>query len=80
MDEIRETDDEPNARVEQKSEELIREFRSHLERYQAKHPEADVRRVYEGWAIQKIAGLQVSVLELAEHLNILTEELKTWRS
>jgi predicted transposase YbfD/YdcC len=63
------TPKEVAARVDKKSEELINEFRAHLQEVQTKHPEfTDERKIFEGWAIQKIAGLQGSVSHLAEQI------------
>jgi hypothetical protein len=43
---------------------------------QAVHPgDDDPRKVFESWAIQKIAGLQYTVLHLAGKLNELAEQI-----
>ena len=56
----------PEEQVDQRSEELIREFISHFKKYVAVDPSAADRKneVFESWAIQKIAGLQLAI----EHL------------
>ena len=60
-DVTREIDDQANA--------LIDEFKQHVTEVQAQYPDAtDKGLIYEGWAIQKIAGLQVLVLSLAERI------------
>ena len=51
--------------VDAVSVDLIDEFRAHLGGFP---PETDHRLVFEGWALQKIAGLQVVVMDLAERL------------
>ena len=58
-------------RVEKKTEELIYESPAHYQSYIEQHPEDKDRKdeVFQAWAIQKIAGLQLSMLELAEKLN-----------
>ena len=53
--------------VDAKSEELIQEFLQHCAEVQAKNPAlTDQRKIFEGWVIQKIAGLQVTVLKIME--------------
>jgi vacuolar-type H+-ATPase subunit D/Vma8 len=65
--------EKPEAVVDKKSEELIQEFQSHYEELVRAHPEhADQRdEIFQGWIIQKIAGIQVSIYEIAESLNKL---------
>ena len=56
--------------IDAKAHELMQEFFDHVrqvhETTQRKH---DPRKIFEGWAIQKIAALQFTVLQLAEKLN-----------
>jgi hypothetical protein len=48
---------------------LIEEFREHVREVQEQHPEfTDTGRIYEAWAIQKIAGLQVMIVNLVERV------------
>ena len=58
-------------RVEKKTEELIYEFHAHYQSYIKLRPEDKDRKdeIFQAWAIQKIAGLQLSLLELAEKFN-----------
>jgi vacuolar-type H+-ATPase subunit D/Vma8 len=65
--------EKPEAVVDKKSEELIREFQSHYEEVVRAHPEHTGQRdeIFQGWVIQKIAGIQVSIYEIAESLNRL---------
>jgi len=65
--------EKPENRVDKKSEELILEFQSHYEGVVRSHPEYADRRdeIFQGWIIQKIAGIQVSIYEIAESLNRL---------
>ena len=66
------TDEEAGRQVDSQSNELIAEFRSHCEEFQKQHPEhRDNRIIFEGWAIQKIAGLQLSVFQLSERIHVL---------
>ena len=62
---------ESEKRVEEKTEELIYEFHAHYQSYIKLHPEDKDRKdeIFQAWAIQKIAGLQLSILELAEKFN-----------
>lgn len=56
--------------VEAVTAELIEEFRAHYLEYLALHPEHTKKReIFEGWVIQKIAGLQLAVTELARCTN-----------
>ena len=65
--------EKPEAVVDKKSEELIREFQSHYEKLVRAHPEHTGQRdeIFQGWVIQKIAGIQVSIYEISESLNRL---------
>ena len=58
-------------RVEAKTEDLIYEFHAHYQSYIEEHPDDKNRKdeIFQAWAIQKIAGLQLSILELAEKFN-----------
>jgi hypothetical protein len=70
---IFEENEKTEARIDQKSEELMREFQSHYEEFVQAHPEhADQRsEIFQGWIIQKIAGIQISIYEIVERLNKL---------
>ena len=60
-------------KVDEKTNELIMEFHSHYEEYIKLRPEDKDRKdeIFQALIIQKIAGIQVSILELAESLNSL---------
>lgn len=60
-------------RVDKKTNELIMEFHAHYQEYIKLAPEDKDRKdeIFQSWCIQKIAGIQVSMLELAERLNSL---------
>ena len=49
------------------------EFHSHYEEYIKLRPEDKDRKdeIFQAWIIQKIAGIQVSILELVESFNSL---------
>ncbi len=57
--------------VEEKTEELIYEFHAHYEEYIKLRPEDKDRKdeIFQAWVIQKIAGIQISVLEIANKFN-----------
>jgi ubiquinone biosynthesis protein UbiJ len=70
---------EAKAAIDQRSEELLEEFRRHadevIESLERKHAEliaseggVDMGRIYQGWATQKIASLQLVVEELCERV------------
>ena len=65
--------------VDEKTHELIMEFHSHYEEYVKLKPEDKNRKdeIYQAWVIQKIAGLQVSLLEIAERINSLIKTMHT---
>ncbi len=66
-------------RVDEKTHELIMEFHSHYEEYVKLKPEDKNRKdeIFQAWVIQKIAGLQVSLLEIAERINSLIKTMHT---
>ncbi len=63
--------DEAEREAEERSHALMVEFNAHLEEFTDLHPEHEGqdRKIFEAWAIQKIAGLQLSVEHIAEQLN-----------
>lgn len=54
-----------------RSKELIQEFKKHYMEYMNEYPEHAGKRqeIFEGWAIQKIAGLQLCVDYIVNHIN-----------
>jgi hypothetical protein len=66
------------ADAEKRSEKLIKEFEAHFEEYLTFRPEDITRKreVFESWAIQKIAGLQLSVEYIGKHMQKLEEAVK----
>ena len=65
------TDSELEAAVDARSRDLIKEFEHHFQQVIQVDPAAENRRdqVFQAWAIQKIAGLQLSVQEIAVKFN-----------
>ena len=64
--------------IDSKSEQLMKEFLAHRDAYIAKHGgTSDERRLFESWAIQKIAGLHCLVLRLADQIACLEAKRKT---
>ncbi len=61
----------PEAQAEERANELIHEFQAHLAEFIEAQPQhADRKRdIFEAWAIQKIAGLQLCVEHMAEQHN-----------
>lgn len=55
--------------INQRSAELIDELRDYTQRVKQADPTNDDRSAFEGWTIQKISGLQIT-------LEILTEEIR----
>lgn len=60
-------------KVDNKTRELIMEFQSHYNEYSELHPEDKDRKdeIFQAWVIQKLAGIQISILELTESINSL---------
>ncbi len=63
---------EAEREAEARTVKLIREFQAHFEGYVEAHPDGaeKKREIFEAWAIQKIAGLQLCVEHLAEQFNL----------
>lgn len=63
---MKEPTPEPAAsEIDAKTNELMREFFEHVEEVRQQLPgEPDPRKIFEAWAIQKIAALQYTVLQL----------------
>ena len=58
-------------KVEAQADKLIRDFQAHAEQFRAAHPDMDdTREIFEGWIIQKVAALQLAVLELERRLPV----------
>ncbi|MCP4540108.1 MAG: hypothetical protein GY832_23470 [Chloroflexi bacterium] len=56
--------------VDVKSKELMQDFSQHYQEFIETYPDkTDKYIVFQGWAVQKIAGLQLVVMELAERLD-----------
>ena len=62
---------EADRQAESRTNELIREFQAHFEEYVETYPEhaEKKREIFEAWAIQKIAGLQLCVEHISEQFN-----------
>ncbi|HCL91536.1 MAG TPA: hypothetical protein PLV05_10505 [Verrucomicrobiota bacterium] len=64
---------EAAGRVDAKSQELIDEFHKYRDGIMAENPNdpklTNERIIFESWAIQKIAGLQVVILDLVKQVN-----------
>ena len=60
-------------KVDNKTAELIMEFQSHYNEYCELHPEDKDRKdeIFQAWVMQKLAGIQISILELTESINSL---------
>ena len=62
--------------IDAKADELMQAFFKQVRDYQAAHPgDPDPRKIFEAWAIQKIAGLQYTVLHLVDKINELAARL-----
>ena len=64
-------DSELEAAVDARSQDLMKEFVHHFKQVIETEPMTEGRRdqVFQAWAIQKIAGLQLCVQEIAMKLN-----------
>ena len=61
--------------IDQNSQVLMREFLEHLKAAKAQLPAAADEIIFESWSIQKIAGLQYTVMHLAAHLRELQDHV-----
>ncbi len=62
--------------IDAKTNELMQAFFTHVREFQAAYPgDHDPRKIFEAWAIQKIAGLQYTVLYLGDKINELAARL-----
>ena len=75
---MKEPTPEPAAgEIDAKAQDLIREFMEHVRRFQAEYPgDHDPRKIFESWAIQKIAALQYTVLQLGAELIDLRKKVR----
>lgn len=55
--------------VDERSHELIDEFQTHFGELVRENPKFEKREAFEGWALQKIASLQLAVEILAAKNN-----------
>ena len=71
--------EKPEDVVDFKAMELIEEFQSHYENYIQEHPEDADRKseIFQSWIIQKIAGIQLSIIEIANNVNRLVDMSNT---
>ena len=71
VESLNKPEDEAERQAEERAHALMLEFHAHKEEYTELHPEHadEERQVFESWAIQKIAGLQLCVEHIAEQLN-----------
>ena len=60
-------------KVDEKTNELIMEFHSHYEEYIKLRPEDKDRKdeIFQAWIIQKIAGIQVSIVNSTHKCNTI---------
>jgi hypothetical protein len=68
-------EESPDCRhvVDARSDELWAEFERHYDEFIAAYPDkTDEVLIFQGWILQKVAGLQVSVMELARQVDELT--------
>ena len=59
------------AEVKKRSQELFDEFLDHRDEVFKRNPTTDPGTIFEGWAMQKIAGLQYLVTDLASKVRKL---------
>ena len=62
--------------IDKQTEMLIKEFYEHYDAYIALRPEDAEKKneIFQAWVIQKIAGMQISIIELAKHINVLAKK------
>ena len=54
----------------------IKEFYNHYDEYSALRPEDAEKKneIFQAWVIQKIAGMHISIIELAKQINLLAKK------
>jgi hypothetical protein len=64
------------SEIDKQTEILIDEFYSHYDEYIELRPEDAEKKneIFQGWIIQKIAGIQISIIELAKQINALSKK------
>jgi len=63
--------------VDARPAELLQEFYQHYDEFIATHPTMTDRfLIFQGWVVQKIAGLQLVVLDLEERYSALQKPQK----
>jgi hypothetical protein len=73
----RPTPAQASREIDAKSKDLMKEFFTHVRDFQAIYPsEHDPRKIFEAWAIQKIAALQYTVLKLGDEINKLAAHIQ----
>ena len=62
--------------IDKQTEILIKEFYTHYQEYIALRPEDAEKKseIFQAWVIQKIAGIHISIIELAKQLNKLVKK------
>ena len=58
-------EDHTTKRIDTRSQTLMHQFWEHVREVNAEYPGSDERKIFEAWAIQKIASLQLETLRLA---------------
>jgi uncharacterized protein YecA (UPF0149 family) len=63
--------------VEQRSEQLINEFKNHVDEYLTFFPENidKKREIFESWSIQKLAGIQLGLEELTRMIQEVKKDV-----
>ena len=66
--------------IDAKTRELMQEFFEHVRDVRKLPPKKhDPRKIFEGWAIQKIASLQFTVLQLGDQIDRLERRVSRKR-
>jgi hypothetical protein len=69
-------DAEVMREVDTRSVDLLQEFAAHFRQWLGRNHKVNQRIVFEGWCIQKLAGLQVLCCKQAEQIEFLHAKLK----
>lgn len=71
------TNERTAQRINAQSAELQSELQKHVEEVQRDRPDmTDVGLIFEGWIVQKIAGLQCLVMDLSEKVSRVESKRK----
>lgn len=71
-----ETEEETIKRIDDNTKLIQNEYLKHAKEVLEIHPDYDEKLIFRSWLIQKISFLQVSVIDIAEKIQMITTYIK----